>query len=1810
MVNTLDIGPLSWVKGEIELALEQTMGELTAYLAEPAHDEALLKQAYTNLHQAHGALAIVGLDGLTEFSLAVEESLVALAAGRVTEPARLVPVVQSCVVELRQYLDDLMAGAAHQPLKLFPLYRALLIQQGLPEPEAQALFFPDLTQRPPRREREPEPLLGDALDARLRAARMGFERGLLTWIKGDAKGISEMKASLTMVELTQTTPAGRSLWWISLGVLDALGADGFENVAEPKRFLLRLASHIKKHVEGHRDVAPALLREALYLAAVASHGHAALAVVRAAYRLERLIPVAEVAARRQVEHLNRLRDLIGAAQKNWRDLCGGAMAALPRFHEAVTWFDNAAAATQEAAFVTLAHVIREQADLLRRNPMRHTEALGVEMANALHLAFSALDHFDFLGSAFAEQVDECVKRLFSAASGEAPVAQEMPPLDAIPQAAAGAALLPAPVAHDIHRQLGLVEQTLDRFFRDPTQKTLLTNVFAPLQQVRDALLQLNENRAVGVVDECVATATGFAQSESSPQQAAFDQVAQKLLSIGFFVSQLAVGPANPEQFFGAGDQAGDVLEPNALLPNAAIQPADLSAEAADALDADLRAIFLEEAEEILASLAAALPKLHSAADDRDSLVIVRRGFHTLKGSGRMVGLHDLGEVAWVVEQVLNHWLDEALAATPGLLSMLDNATQLFNHWVQQSGLQRLDVQVAKALVQQCEALGAVSVAPTFFSAETEAPAEALNHVPMQPPAPGNPSVGDDLTGRIVEPFAETAGGPGVETAVETAVEAIRGTSVADAVAAFADGMPKASITERPVSETVEAGQAGQPATPLDEAAGSAAPATPFAPPTAASADVLAFPAPAAVRVGGLDIVPALYNMYLEEAQGYVATLQAQLGQESVPKLAVIRAAHTLASISAATGFAPIHHLAHALENALVRFEQLATPPNDTQRFVFARCAGALEGMLGAVSARRMPGEEAALAATLEAMATDMAAPSAEKGKASGSRPADAPSAQSLASVPTTVPVTAIAPVQAEEPEAVDSQVLSVFMEESADLLRDIGEQLRAWQISPEDDNVTQALARSLHTFKGSARMVGAMACSDVLHGMETRLEEALAAQAVSPAFFNEMENALDQAAGLLDHLRGPSASAAALDANTLDQGRAIHDVMHAEPGSGPLAAPAAGAANNAVVVRVRADLIDQWVNEAGEMSIARTRIEGGLREIKGALMELTDSVSRLRNQLREVEIQAESQLQSQAALAADQAAQFDPLEFDRFTRFQEVTRMMAESVNDVATVQHNLLLNLDHANAALMAQARLNRDLSQHLMRARMMPFESLAERLYRVVRQAAKDADKQVALHIQHGEIEMDRSSLEKMVGSLEHLLRNSIAHGIESVPQRIAAGKLATGQINLALKQEDNDIVISLADDGAGLDFARIRQHAVERGLLSPEVAATADESRLSGLIFHPGFSTAEEVTSLSGRGVGLGVVKNETAALGGRIEVRSQANVGTTFLLAMPQTMAIAQVVLVRAGDRHYAIPSALVAQVNELKPEAIASIREAGQIVWQGETYPWHYLPHLLGEPSATPVAAARTWLMHVNSGSGRMALEVDAMAGNQEIVIKPIGPQLARVPWLLGATVLADGEVVFLINPVVLLASNAERAADMTYDTVAAQPPAPAVVMVVDDSLTVRKVMGRLLDRHGYRVVTAKDGVDALEQLRDTPPDDMPVVMLIDIEMPRMDGFELARHLRSDAQLALMPLIAITSRTADKHRQHARDVGINHYLGKPYNEEELLALVTRYARQNLTAIRTDAMAQEMQPAPGAPINSAINLDLNPEFASVVNSENPS
>jgi chemosensory pili system protein ChpA (sensor histidine kinase/response regulator) len=599
---------------------------------------------------------------------------------------------------------------------------------------------------------------------------------------------------------------------------------------------------------------------------------------------------------------------------------------------------------------------------------------------------------------------------------------------------------------------------------------------------------------------------------------------------------------------------------------------------------------------------------------------------------------------------------------------------------------------------------------------------------------------------------------------------------------------------------------------------------------------------------------------------------------------------------------------------------------------------------------------------------------------------------------------------------------------------------------------------------------------------------------------------------------------------------------------------------------VRADVVDRLVNQAGEVAIARSRIEGEMRALKAAMQELTDNVVRLRAQLREIEIQAESQMQSRLELAKETQREFDPLEFDRFTRFQEVTRLMAESVSDVSTVHGNLVNTVDETEAALLAQARLNRDLQQDLMRVRMVPFGSLAERLYRIVRQTSKEAGKRANLDIKGVQVELDRSVLERITGPFEHLLRNAVTHGIEAPDKRRAAGKPEIGDIRLELKQEGNEVQLSLSDDGGGLDIDRIRAKAIEKGLIGPRV--TLSEAEIADFIFNAGFSTATEVTQIAGRGVGMDVVRSEVAALGGRVEMRFTRGQGTRFTIYLPLTLAVTQAVLVRAGNKTYAIPAVMVEQVLQLRQEQLVAAYASRQTEWQDRRYPFHYLPHLLGAPELVAEQKRFSPTLYLRSGTNAIALHVDEMVGsNQEIVVKAIGPQLQRIAGITGATVLGSGEIVLILNPVLLALKEVAGATSIVHE--APKPQAAATqptIMVVDDSLTVRKVTGRLLERQGYLVVTARDGVEAMEKLQELVPD----VMLVDVEMPRMDGFDLTRNVRGDARLSKVPIIMITSRTAEKHQSYAREIGVSHFLGKPYQEDDLLDKIGGFLKDRRAA----------------------------------------
>ena len=795
-------------------------------------------------------------------------------------------------------------------------------------------------------------------------------------------------------------------------------------------------------------------------------------------------------------------------------------------------------------------------------------------------------------------------------------------------------------------------------------------------------------------------------------------------------------------------------------------------------------------------------------------------------------------------------------------------------------------------------------------------------------------------------------------------------------------------------------------------------------------------------------------------------------------------------------------------------------------------------------------------------------------------------------------------------DELDADLLPVFIEEGRDLLPQVGQQLRSWQQTPTDTSHAQALLRLLHTVKGSARMAGAMRLGQHAHEIETRIENIMHLGPLSPQSFEELIAHYDHSVYLFDVLQNPgmevplpapmygAATVAATadapgDALTPAGSAPAAPITPAElpPAVRALLAAKAVAAAPVPLVRVRADILDRLVNQAGEVSIARSKLENEVGNLRQSLSELTENLSRLRGQLREVEIQAESQITSRMSLSNDRV--FDPLEFDRFTRLQELTRMMAESVNDVASVQEGLGRTVDSATTDLAVQARLTRDLQQDLMRVRMVPFASISERLYRVTRQASKELDKRVNLDIRGTSVEVDRSVLEKMTGPFEHLLRNSIVHGIESRADRREVGKSEIGELLVEITQEGNEVVIHFKDDGAGLNYERIRAKARSQGLIGPDAEITDAEA--ADLIFEPGFSTSAELTELAGRGVGMDVVRSEAAGLGGRVEIKSETGKGAQFTIHLPLTLAVTQVVLLTTGGKTYAVPSVLVEQVQQIKSAPLATAYHDGSVQWQGQRVPMYYLSALLGDHDATPVAQRYSPVMILKSGSERVALHVDEVLGNREVVVKNVGPQLARMVGIAGATVLGSGDIVLILNPVPLSqrhsheAARASRFAEAVLAPVddgsvatAQAPQAPQapqspaadshemrkadIVMVVDDSLTVRKVTQRFLVREGYQVVLAKDGVDALEQLQSITPD----VMLVDIEMPRMDGFDLTRNVRGDDRTRHIPIIMITSRTADKHRNYAEELGVNAYFGKPFQEDNLLATIRSLIRGEVVA----------------------------------------
>ena len=1973
--DTFDIGPLSWVKTEIEHSLSEANSHLDTLAQNPADSKAV-KYIATHLHQVTGALSMVSLGAASRFNEELEKLIATLEDPAVRgEVAERIAVAKRASASLSGYLDNLMAGEPDRPMMLAASYLLVNKARGASDAAESDLFSPDLSVAVPMPEDTVALPKADMVVEAIRQRRGMYQGGLIKLLRDKdlIGGARDMRNATLAIEMLQVTSPTRSFWFAVGAFFDAVIVHPAEAGGMAVQLFGKIDQQIKMLVEGVQKVPERLFRDLLLVIGKSAAQTDRITRVRQLYRLDELLALPDAASDSGADdglkgELRALRDYVQSLKDHWLKFTSGNRPALEPY---ILQGEELGKAAQQLPNRDMAQLLQMLAAVglhLRKTGLPLSETQGLEVATALLFAESSLENYFRLSADFPAQVAGVVARVKGAMTGAV-----LPDISADANALmddiskrAQEHLLVFQVGQEVQVNLATIESALDNYFRDPLKTGELTSLLSLFSQVQGAfaILELNEAAALNQIlrDRVAQFASGAVKGDGDNAES----VAEGISALGLYITALQQNTGNPRAAllpalvrFGLAEKpaepersavkspitAGDVdvakqkvqalyadwkQQPEATatrdqLREAVVelkQEAELIADthsakrsedvlkaidgtfdpllggvgealreiapdnpaatpttqtvhlidaSASQVDQELLEIFLEEAVEVVATIREQLTKARAVPHDREALTTIRRGYHTLKGSGRMVGLNDLGEVAWECEQVLNKRLKAEIPASPGLLYFIDRSSAAFEIWV-----------------------GALQASGTAIidGAEITRLADLLKN---------------DREPEIPAALAGDAKLPSRSDTVERPAVPL-------------DQVP----TRKPVSQQSETIAA------LTRVVAAA---------NAEHSNII---------VGSISVPAQLFNIYLGEAETHIATLDNEMATiESNPLRPVsydfMRAAHTLTSSSRTTGFMMIADIAFALEKWLQ--DAMETPPEWTElRLGLTRQAvDALGSMVRGLHTHDLPMSHSDLARELTELraalkegkrtgeGTNLRMPVAHELAARDSAPPPtqapsdlrapeaatefvasttelAPTAQQADStfdfidaertpdetppvsasensvdvetpinfdfiatpaepitdvgigaaplakvvevtpdleqvaVPLTKPhATFYAAPAAETPIAsevgagtaafesgrdrraviddIDTDLLPIFLEEARELVPQVGDALRRWRAAPVNHAPVTELARHLHTLKGSARMAGLMRLGELAHVLEAKVIGMDADATPSTRKFDDIDDGLDRFDSAIECF-------AAGELNAPIDIPPITDVPEELPA--PMALLAAARAEivaegeklegreRQALLRVNADMIDRFVNEAGELAIARSRIDLEMQAFKRSLLELNDNVSRMKTQLREIEIQAETQIQSRIKEQQEHGENFDPLEFDRFSRMQELTRFLAESLNDVVTLQQSLQKNLDESDAALLQQSRLNRDLQQGLMGVRLVPLGNLQDRFYRLVRQTAKELDKKANLEFRGIRVEIDRSVLEKITAPFEHLLRNAVAHGLEMPAERTAHGKSEIGEITIDAQQVGNEVVLTLSDDGGGLNFKRIREKAVEQGLLSANAEAT--EAQLTQFIFAAGFSTAKEITQISGRGVGMDVVRSEIVSLGGRIDIASSAGRGTTFTIALPLTLAVTQALMVVVGETTYAIPSVMIEQVQEYKGKRYEPLLAMSEIDWKGNKYPLRSMAALVGE-KPTASAQRKASVILAKSGQQRAAVQVDEIIGNREIVVKNIGPQLARLIGVAGATVMGSGQVILIMNPVQLVYREAAtvmtdsvvpvarvgaaqeggsgygsvttRAADVGTDSRLSAPKSQSLseaiaegaggdsggsdavakrvaplVMVVDDSLTVRKITSRMLTREGFEVATAKDGVDGLQQLQDIEPD----IILLDIEMPRMDGFEFARNMRADPKVKHIPIIMITSRTADKHRNRALELGVNEYMGKPYQEEQLLVMIRQYTGHHIAA----------------------------------------
>jgi len=1651
--------------GEIGVALAAARDALDLYAADPQRVEPL-SDCVEHVREVLGVLRVLQIAG---GSLLADEMHRVLSQASTSGSANLLErtaldAVMRGLVRLPEYLRRDQSGLRQNLLELLPLVndlRRLRREPMLSESELLTTSVPSASV-PARADHEQ---LRDETAALVRRMRPRFQVALVGLARGERttqhlRTLTELSGAL---EKCVSDPKLSQLWWVVSALLESLSLGSLDVTPVITRLLGQVDAELKRLAEEGEAMCSAtppgdLLTDLLaQISRAHSAGPIALAV-RAAFESK--------GARSSMESSAvGAQDAPLATDRLLASVTASLLADLSSVKEALDTharFGRASSHALQPQLQLLGKIgdtlgelgCEDLRDLVLQECARLTAVAsgtgGDRDARLLGIAATMLDLEQRIGVALSSAVNQ--------------LPEPAPPSQQTGDIREAQAALYRECLVELSKAKALVDATMHRGVGD------LAGIDAGLSAIIAALTVVGDDRAAIVVRRLQRTAAGLVALEGRLSPPIADQWADVIVALELYLDdRQARRPADDVLDIAAtsvGVLSDSVTSALALSQSAALAASpesgasvasssaggESSAAVADIIDdVDIVEVFRAEAADIARSLEGDIGQWLTQPTDREVLARLRRGFHTLKGSGRMVGAYALGEFSWAVERLLNRLLESTRPASAAVLDAVAQAVALLPSFMARLGDREQQVAESDYLERRLEALASgqnIDVWPDTVTDE----------------APSSTSIGQDAN----EPVA------------------------------------LGSDHEHPGSS------------PPDQ--------------------VLASIYQNEMRVH-LDMIDAWLEAHAQASGPLIVT-------DSLH-----RSCHTAAGAARTAGSAEAADLAESLSRWIHTLREQSLP---MPRQALKLGRGVVTALRSMVLSDVSPEATTSVEDLLARLSIY----------------------QSLLDRPQCPVVgTAIGPASSgstavsDSEDSADGDIRLVFGEEAAELL-EAGEKALVALAQPSGGvSAVVELQRVLHTLKGGARMAGVRAMSDLAHDMESLLVRVEGAGGLGDAGFRSLLQAcFDDLHRMREALRdGRDVTLRheleeAILSFRLPSAVAAEDelpVAAMASGQGDVEVPTPTSADGVVreerrdLARVDAALLNQLLNGAGEVSICRSRLEQQMSSVEFNLSELTRVIQRMKAQLRKLEFESEARIQHRGS-EVKPGEGFDPLELDRFTGLQHTTRALSESAADIASLQSLLEGQIREGQSLLIQQARTITELQNGLMRARMVPFERYVPRLARTLRQVALETGRQAELVVTGADGELDRQVLERLLPPFEHMVRNAIVHGIETPEERLRRGKPEIGRVEVSLRREGAATFIVISDDGSGMDLRAIREKAIAGGFIDPRQSLSDQEAMQ--LTLEPGFSTASSITAAAGRGVGMDVVVTEIKRLGGELHIATSAGVGTSFTVRLPFTLAVSHALIVRANDELYALPLPTIEAVVRVARDDVSKYLAEGvaSFTRDGQSYRFQYLGSFIG---AGPVdLSAHEPIVNVvliRAGAHSTAVIADELIGNREIVVKNVGPQVGTVRGISGATVLGDGRVVLILDMPTLVRSEARLRTppELLDDRIDRRP----LVLVVDDSITVRRVTQRLLERHGMRVMLAKDGVEARKLLETQTPD----VMLLDIEMPRMDGYEVAAQVRTIERLKQMPIVMITSRVGDKHRARAIELGVNDYLSKPYQEHQLL-----------------------------------------------------